>query len=286
MSGTAAASALRSWYAGRRGAYPWRGPAPDPYAVLVSEVMLQQTQANRVVPSFGAFLARFPTVEALAAASRADVLRAWSGLGYNRRAVRLHEAARRIVADHDGQIPDEVARLRALPGIGPYTASAVAAIAFGRPVAAVDVNVRRVSGRFLRGTEPGESTAAEVATDAQAWLDRRAPSAWNQAVMDLGREVCRPVPRCTDCPIAPWCAFHASGRSARRGVRRHIPFEGSRRQARGRVVDALRERVSADPPTLAAAAAVSLRRVREVLDGLVRDGLVEPAGHGRFRLPV
>jgi A/G-specific adenine glycosylase len=279
-------AALRSWFASRLDAYPWRGSAPDPYAVLVSEAMLQQTQAARVVPAFTAFLARFPTVGSLAAASRADVLRAWAGLGYNRRAVALHEAARRIRDDHGGRVPRDMAGLRALPGVGPYTASAVASIGFGEPVAAVDVNVRRVTARFLRGAEPADLSAAEVAADAHAWLDRDAPGEWNQSVMDLGRHVCRAVPRCEVCPLARWCAFRASGRRAEPGGRRQGRFEGSRRQVRGRVVATLRDRASADVRTLARAAAVPPERVRQAIDGLVGDGLVEPAGRGRFRLPA
>jgi A/G-specific adenine glycosylase len=280
------AAALRSWFASRLDAYPWRGPAADPYAVLVSEAMLQQTQASRVIPAFTAFLVRFPTVRSLAAASRADVLRAWAGLGYNRRAVALHEAARRIRDDHGGRVPREIASLRALPGVGPYTASAVASIAFGEPVAAVDVNVRRVTARFLRAAEPAELSAAEAAADAAAWLDRDTPGEWNQSVMDLGREVCRPVPRCDRCPLALGCSFRASGRRAVPGGRRKGRFEGSRRQVRGRVVAVLRDQASADLRTLAHAAAVPAERVRQVLEALVRDGLVEPVGRGRFRLPA
>jgi A/G-specific adenine glycosylase len=280
------AAALRAWFASRRDAYPWRDPAADPYAVLVSEAMLQQTQADRVVPAFTGFLARFPTLRSLAGASRADVLRAWAGLGYNRRAVALHEAARRIRDEHGGRVPREIASLRALPGVGPYTASAVASIAFGVPVAAVDVNVRRVTARFRRGAEPGDLSPAEVAAEAQTWMDRRAPGEWNQSVMDLGREVCRAVPRCDRCPLATWCSFRASGRSAEPLGRRQERFEGSRRQVRGRVVAVLRGRPSADVRTLAAAAAVTADQARPVLGALVRDGLIEPAGRGRFRLPV
>ncbi len=284
MPGDDPAAALRRWYAGRADAYPWRQAEPDPYAVLVSEVMLQQTQAGRVAPVFRTFLERFPTVASLAIASRADVVRCWAGLGYNRRAVALHEAARRIVSMHGGRVPRELDLLRALPGVGPYTASAVAAIAFGEPVVALDVNVARVTGRFVRGAEPGETDHTEIGADARVWMGGDAPGAWNQAVMDLGREVCRPAPRCADCPIAPWCAFSASGRAPRPRGRKQGRFEGSRRQLRGRIVAALRERASADLRSLAAAAADSDDRVREVLGGLVRDGLVEAAGRGRFRL--
>jgi A/G-specific adenine glycosylase len=280
------AVALRSWFAARADVYPWRVARPDPYAVLVSEVMLQQTQAGRVTTAFPAFLARFPTVRSLAQASRAEVLRAWAGLGYNRRAVALHEAARRIVVENGGRVPRAIASLRALPGVGPYTASAVAAIGFDEPVAAVDVNVRRVTARFVHGVDAGELTLAEVAVDAESWLDRGAPGAWNQSVMDLGREVCRPVPRCRECPLEPWCAFRVAGRTAASAGRRQERFEGSRRQVRGAVVAVLRDRATADVRTLAAAGAVPVERVRQVLGALVDDGLVEPTGRGRYRLPV
>jgi A/G-specific adenine glycosylase len=280
------AAALRSWFASRHDAYPWRSSAPDPYAVLVSEVMLQQTQARRVAAAFTTFLALFPTVGSLAAASRADVLRAWSGLGYNRRAVALHQAARRIVGEYGGLVPRDPASLEALPGVGPYTASAVASIAFGAPVPAVDVNVRRVTARFVRGAEPAELPPIQVRADAESWLDRNAPGAWNQSVMDLGRDVCRLVPRCGDCPLEPWCAFSASGRAAHPEGRRQDPFEGSRRQVRGRVVAALRDRPSADVRTLAGVTALSPERVRPVLDALVHDGLIEAFGRGRYRLPA
>jgi A/G-specific adenine glycosylase len=197
-------AALRRWFAARRRAYPWRG-ARDPYRILVSEVMLQQTQATRVVPSYRAFVRRFPTIRALVAASRADVLRAWAGLGYNRRAVALHEAARTVVVERRGRLPAEPAALRRLPGMGPYTAAAVASIAFDVPVPAVDTNGARVARRFVLGRD--DAGGPEVDRVAEAWLDRRDPGEWNQAVMDLGREVCRPVPRCEVCPLARMCAF-------------------------------------------------------------------------------
>ena len=185
-----AREALVGWYRPRRRAYPWRAPArsgarfPDAYAVLVSECMLQQTQAPRVAPAFEAFLQRFPDVASLAAATRADVLRAWGRLGYPRRAVALHAAARQIVERCDGVVPRDPATLRALPGVGPYTAAAVASLAYGVPVAAVDTNVRRIWARVDHGAEPDEVPARDLAEAADRWLDRRRPAAWNQAVMD------------------------------------------------------------------------------------------------------
>jgi A/G-specific adenine glycosylase len=181
----------------------------DPYAVLVSEVIAQQTQIARVEPAWEAFLARFPTVEALAAASPADVLRQWRGLGYNRRALNLQRAARAIVAEHRGVLPADMDALARLPGIGPYTARAVAAIAFGMPVGAVDTNVRRVLGRVLLGQ-------AEAMADGplQALADAVVPAGrsaeWTHALMDVGATCCRPrAPRCDDCPLGGLCRFRA-----------------------------------------------------------------------------
>src|SRR3954470_11298798 len=183
-------AALLRWYRPRRTAYPWRGAGP--YGVWVSEVMLQQTQAARVAPAYEAFVERFPGVAELAAASPADVLRAWGNLGYPRRAVALSEAARAMVRDHGGRVPDDPAVLRTLPGFGPYTAAAVAALGYGRPVAALDVNVRRVTARTMLGVEPHRAPASVVAAEADRWLGSARPGDVLQALMDLGRTVCRP----------------------------------------------------------------------------------------------
>jgi len=284
-----AREALLVWDRAHRVGYPWRRTEWDPYATLVSEVMLQQTQASRVAPIFEAFLARFPSIEALAAAPRGDVLTAWAGLGYHRRAVALHEAARAIVRDLGGRVPGEVAALRALPGVGPYTAAAVASIAFGVPVASVDTNVRKVIARLVFGGERDEITARQADDAADAWLDRDRPGEWNQAVMNLGRDVCRTRPRCEACPLAGACRFRASGRDGRPSVKRQPAFEGSARQVRGAVVAALRDR---SPSTLGAIAASSgwpADRVTEAVIALHRDGVVEatPAalgGHLRGRV--
>ena len=274
--------ALRTWYAPRRSAYLWRG-SRDPYAVLVSEVMLQQTQASRVVPAFRSFLRRFPTVRALAAAPRPEVVREWGGLGYNRRAVRLSEAAREIVRDHGGRIPREPATLRELPGVGPYTAAAVASLGFGDPVAAVDTNVRRVVARVHLGVDAHEVAARQVSALADAWLDRHDPITWNQAVMDLGREVCRPKPRCDACPLARVCRFRRSRAVARPSPRKQGPFEGSSRQVRGAVVRALRSHPSLTRTRLSAEIGFPRERVDGALDALVHDGLLEFDGE-RVRL--
>lgn len=284
----ASREALLAWYRPRRRAYPWRRTR-DPYVILVSEVMLQQTQAARVAAAFGPFLRRFPTVRALARATRSDVLRAWGGLGYNRRAVALHEAARAIVREHGGCVPADPAALRRLPGVGPYTAAAVASLGFGVPVAAVDTNVRRIVARVHAGTDrPAPGTVRAI---AEAWVEASDPGAWNQALMDLGREVCRPRPRCEVCPLAPTCRFRASGAAPRPRRPRSGPFEGSNRQLRGAVVRVLRHRPALTLGVLARELGRDGARVRAVVAELVRDGIVAagPAAlsgrpRGRVRL--
>ena len=282
--------ALLDWYAPRRRAFPWRRTR-DPYRILVAEVMLQQTQAARVARAYPAFLRRFPSVRALARATRAEVVAAWDGLGYNRRALALAECARAVVRDHGGRLPRDVASLRALPGVGPYTASAIAAIAFGEPVPALDVNVRRVVARSRLGAEPDAVEPAAVERAARRALDRRDPGAWNQAVMDVGREHCRPRPRCAGCPLARGCRFRRAGAPPAPPRRRAEPFEGSRRQVRGAVVRALRGG-PASVAGLAARTGFPPSRLAEAIDGLVRDGLVSagpaaragaPGGRARLR---
>jgi A/G-specific adenine glycosylase len=273
--------------------------------VLVSEVMLQQTQVSRVEPAWERFVDRFPTPAALAAPPLGEVLRAWKGLGYNRRAAALWRAAGVIVAEHGGEVPGEVAALRRLPGVGAYTAAAVAACAFGVPVPAVDTNLRRVVARALLGCAPADAAPATLAAAAEAWLDRDDPGAWNQALMDLGREVCRPVPRCAACPLQPECRSLApgldtmrpergtrpAGGPAGRPPRRQPPFEGSTRQLRGRIVDALRVAPTASLEALARRWDEPLERVAAAARALAAEGLVSAgpaalAGRagGRLRL--
>jgi A/G-specific adenine glycosylase len=276
----------RGWYEPER--YPWRR-RPTPYRVLVSEVMLQQTHAARVAPAFERFVRRFPSVRALARASRADVIRAWAGLGHNRRAVALYEIARTLVRDHRGRIPSDPAELERLPGIGPYTAAAVAALAFGRPVPAIDVNVNRVVARHRLGTD--EATGPEVRAAAERWLDRADPASWNQAVMDLGRDVCRPVPRCGSCPLAHDCRFRRAGASPAPRRARPGRFAGSSREARGRVVSLLRERSPRRLGAICSEAGMEPERVVSAVRSLHRDGVIRagPAAQagsptGRIRL--
>jgi A/G-specific adenine glycosylase len=237
-----------------------------------------------VGPIFLAFLGRFPDVGALAAASRADVLRAWSGLGYHRRAVALHEAARAIVRDHGARIPSTLDALIALPGIGPYTAAAVASIAFDEPVAAVDTNVRKVLARAVLGAEPDEVQGKDVAAAAAAALSIEHPGDWNQALMNLGRAVCRPTPRCDVCPLASACSFLSRGRVGRRSGRSQPAFQGSLRQIRGAVVRTLVDGART-PAELARETGHDAAGIRSAVEALSRDGIVERASAGAFRLP-
>lgn len=284
-------SGLLRWYASRRRAFPWR-ESSDPYRVLVSEVMLQQTQAARVVPAYRRFLRRFPTVRALARADRGDVLRAWAGLGYNRRAVALSDAARTVVREHGGRFPRDVQALEALPGVGPYTAAAVASMAFGEPLPAIDTNVRRVVARAVLDREPVSVEREVLRRAADAWLDRRDPGGWNQALMDLGREICRPQPRCEACPLRAGCRFRARGAKRVPSPRHQPGFEGSSRQLRGTVVRALVRDGTATVAFLRRETGRSTRDVAAAVralaaEGLARAGPAALAGKpgGRVRLP-
>ncbi len=209
-------AALLAWYEGHRRDLPWR-QTDDPYAVWVSEVMLQQTRVATVVPYYRRWLEAFPTVADLAAASLDDVLRLWQGLGYYARARHLHRAAQVVVREHGGRLPPAAVDLRRLPGIGDYAAGAIASIAFGQAVPAVDGNVTRVLARLaaIEGDPSAPVAKRKVVTAAASLVDGEAPGAVNQALMELGATVCTPAaPACGLCPLAAWCAARAAGRQA------------------------------------------------------------------------
>jgi len=206
---------LLSWFREHGRDLPWRQDA-EPYRVWVSEIMLQQTQVERVCDYFRRFLKAFPTVTALAEASEADVLAAWQGLGYYRRARQLHACAKRIVAEHEGQFPSNVAELSALPGIGRYTGSAIASIAFGKPEPIVEANSRRVLARLVGYDRPLGGTAADLPIweIAAAVVPARQAGLFNQALMDLGAMICRPAaPSCSACPLSGHCVAYRDGRT-------------------------------------------------------------------------
>ena len=280
--------ALLAWHAEHGLHAPWR-QSGDPYGVLVAAVMAQQTQMSRVMPAYERFIAAFPTLEDLARATTADVIRAWVGMGYNQRALRLHRAARTIAAEG---WPHDAASLERIEGIGPFTAAIIASFSFGQPAACVDTNVRRVLGR-LAGDEAIGPRALQCLADRAIAAEH--PACWNQAVMDYGARVCLPRPKCGECVVARFCAWRemhagpalevadAPASAPRKPPRAAAPerYEGSRRYFRGRAIDALRalppgERVavSALPAMLANGhAAPSPEDVRALVDGLVRDGL-------------
>jgi A/G-specific adenine glycosylase len=279
-----------TWYAEHARDLPWRRPDASPWSVLVSEVMLQQTPVARVLPAYAAWLARWPRPGDLAAASPGDAVRQWGRLGYPRRALRLHEAATTMVERHDGAVPASYEHLRALPGVGAYTAAAVASFAFGARRAVLDTNVRRVLARAVAGAErPAPApTAAEVRTaDALVPADATAPT-WAVAVMELGALVCTArTPRCRACPIDHTCAWRRAGQPAHGGpAPRGQLYAGTDRQVRGLLLGVLRD--APGPVTAAALETVWPRdpgqRAR-ALDGLVADGLVEPMAGSRFTLP-
>ncbi|HEV2122711.1 MAG TPA: A/G-specific adenine glycosylase [Chloroflexota bacterium] len=310
--------AILGWYREGNRELPWRHTR-DSYAILVSEIMLQQTQVDRVLPKFHEFLGLYPTLKVLAAAPRAEVIRNWSPLGYNMRAVRLHEIARQAVERFGGRLPETLEGLLSLKGIGRYTAAAVMCFAYGAPEAVLDTNVRRVLGRIFAEEAP---TALE--DDRVAWalaedvLPNDAPESaydWNQALMDLGATVCvSRVPRCLVCPAQRWCsawklwyggevvvqeglplvaerkASYVVSRSngAKRVAKKAEPFEGSRRWYRGRIVDALRKLPPGDDLDLGGlraalserSAAVDEAKLYEIVLALVKDGLVTMRGEG------
>jgi A/G-specific adenine glycosylase len=274
----------------RRPDLPWRSTR-DPWAVLVSETLAQQTQLSRVVPAYYRFLAAFPTPAACAGAPLGDVLRAWEGMGYNRRAKHLHAAACDVVADHGGVVPDDLVGLLALPGVGPYTARAVLAFAFDRDVGVVDTNAGRVIARSVAGrtVRPAE---------AQALVDTMVPPgrgwSFGQALLDLGATVCTSrAPDCVTCPVRRRCRWATTGRTApdpargSAGVSVAQPrFAGSDREGRGRLMSALRAGpVPGGELAVAAGWPDDPARAERVAGALVAEGLADRGPSGVLQLP-
>ncbi|MFE2764487.1 HhH-GPD family protein [Streptomyces halstedii] len=279
------------WFEQHARDLPWRRPEAGAWGVMVSEFMLQQTPVNRVLPVYEQWVARWPRPADLAADAPGEAVRAWGRLGYPRRALRLHGAAQAITERHGGDVPSEHGQLLALPGIGEYTAAAVASFAYGQRHAVLDTNVRRVFARAASGIQypPNATTAAERKL-ARALLpeeDARA-ARWAAATMELGALVCTAKNEdCGRCPIAGQCAWRLAGKPAHQGApRRGQTYAGTDRQVRGRLLAVLRESVA--PVSQAALDSVweePVQRAR-ALDGLVADGLVEPLAGGRYRLPL
>jgi A/G-specific adenine glycosylase len=307
--------ALLAWFAANRRDLPWRH-SRDPYRILVSEVMLQQTQVDRVLPYYQAFLERFPDAQALAEAPTADVIKMWAGLGYNRRAVNLQRTAQYVVEHLGGVFPSDVEALKKLPGIGPYTAGAIACFAFEQDVAFVDTNIRRVLHRIFVGVDVPALTATEreIIAIGEAAVPPGSGWLWNQAIMEFGALQCTArKPACVICPMQTVCRAFPAVLSALgelpRGVRlkREAPFAGSNRFYRGRVLDALREQTDDGISLTELGSRVragfgedDLPWLYEVVQGLQRDGLAQvaeespaydagdpdaPLGDQRVRLP-
>jgi len=279
-----------AWYARHARDLPWRRPGTSPWAVLVSEVMLQQTPVARVLPAWAGWLERWPTAGALAAAPSGEAVRQWGRLGYPRRALRLHQTARVVVERHAGAVPSAYADLRALPGVGAYTAAAVAVFAHGQRHAVLDTNVRRVLARTVGGVEqppPGLSVAEARRAAALLPEDPTVAARWSVAVMELGALVCTArSPRCPQCPVRPSCAWQAAGEPAYIGPPRTAqPFAGTDRQARGRLLEALRHTAGPTSARALGAAWPEPAQRERALSGLVADGLAEPVAGGGFRLP-
>ena len=278
---------LSGWYERAQRDLPWRRPGVTPWQILVSEFMLQQTPVARVEPTWLAWVARWPTPSATAAASAADVLRAWGKLGYPRWAKRLHECATVIAELFDDVVPSDVETLLTLPGIGAYTARAVACFAYQQRVPVVDTNVRRVVARAVHGrADAAPSSSARDLDDVDALLpnDADAPR-FSVAVMELGATVCTArAPQCGLCPLSA-CAWRSRGYPAGSGARRVQRYAGTDRQVRGRLLDVLRGNDS--PVTRAQLDVAWLTDTAQrdrALDSLLVDGLVEQTADGRFAL--
>jgi len=281
-------ASLIAWFDTHARDLPWRAPGCTPWGVLVSEVMLQQTPVHRVAGVWIEWMARWPRPSGLAAEAPGTVVRAWGKLGYPRRALRLHAAAAAIAGQHDDVVPAEVDTLLALPGIGAYTARAVAAFGYGHRVPVVDTNVRRVVARAVHGRAAAAAPATtRDLSDVDAVLPEAHAARFSAALMELGALVCTARhPRCADCPLHGECAWVRAGRPAATEPGRPVQrFAGTDRQVRGLLLDVLRD---SPHPVLRArldAVWVDVAQRDRCLDSLLVDGLIEQTGNGRYALP-
>ncbi|GCD43891.1 A/G-specific adenine glycosylase [Streptomyces paromomycinus] len=282
---------VTDWFDEHARDLPWRRPEAGAWGVMVSEFMLQQTPVSRVLPVYEQWLARWPRPADLAAEPPGEAVRAWGRLGYPRRALRLHAAASAIQERHGGDVPRDHAQLLALPGVGEYTAAAVASFAYGQRHAVLDTNVRRVFARAVSGQQypPNATTAAERKL-ARALLpqDEETAAKWAAATMELGALVCTARgPECVRCPISAQCAWRLAGSPAHDGPpRRGQTYAGTDRQVRGKLLAVLREAVGAVPQAVLDTVWDEPVQRARALDGLVSDGLVEPLPGGMYRLPL
>jgi A/G-specific adenine glycosylase len=278
------------WYGVNARDLPWRLADAGAWSVLVSEIMLQQTPVSRVLGPHAAWLERWPTPSALAADPAGEAVRQWGRLGYPRRALRLHETATIVVERHGGEIPSSHEELLALPGIGAYTAAAVAVFAFGGRHAVLDTNVRRVlarlaGGREFAGSQP--SVAEYRLAESLLPADPAIAARWSVAVMELGALTCTAQrPRCGDCPVAAQCAWLRAGRPAAEVRPVGQRYAGTDRQCRGRLLAVLRDSAEPVPSLRFDAVWPDTPQRARALDGLVADGLVDPLPDGRYALPA
>jgi len=283
--------AVNDWFEHNRRELPWRADGYPAWGILVSEIMLQQTPVVRVIPRLEQWLARWPTPADLAASSPGDAVRAWERLGYPRRALNLHSAAVAITQQHGGVVPSAVEELLALPGIGQYTARAVAVFAYGKRHPVVDTNVRRVLARAIDGqgdAGPASNTRDLAAMAAQLPVGDEDARVFNAAAMELGAIICTArAPRCEVCPIAAQCAWRSAGYPAYQGTRRAVQkkYEGSDRQVRGLILAALRDRSGAIPGTMIDDLWPDAQQRGRALDGLLSDGLVVGSPDDGYSLP-
>ncbi|MET1133952.1 MAG: A/G-specific adenine glycosylase, partial [Aeromicrobium sp.] len=277
------------WYDTHRRTLPWRED-PDPWRVMVSEFMLQQTPVVRVLPVFEAWLERWPTPADLAAAPSGEAVRAWGRLGYPRRALRLHAAATAIVERHGGAVPSTYDDLLTLPGVGDYTAAAIASFAYGRRAVVLDTNVRRVFARVVSGEQYPSQGVLKAERDLAASLlpeDDAVAAAWAAATMELGAVVCTArAPRCEACPVAEACRWRAAGYPEHDGPpRRGQAWHGTDRQCRGALMAVVRDADGPVAPELVAAAWSDAAQRERCLDSLLDDGLLDLTDDGRLTLP-
>ncbi len=279
-----------AWYDEHRRDLPWRGTAASAWSVMVSELMLQQTPVARVLPVHEAWLERWPTPADLAAVPTGEAVRAWGRLGYPRRALRLHAAATAIVERHGGAVPDDYDELLALPGVGDYTAAAIASFAYGRRHVVLDTNVRRVLARLVGGVELPAPAVTRAERDRAAALlpdDAATAATWAVATMELGALVCTASgPRCPACPVADVCAWRRAGHPAYDGPpRRAQAWAGTDRQCRGRLLAVLRDADGSVHRTALDAAWAEVSQRERCLDSLLADALVVRTGPDTYALP-
>ncbi|CAN2222523.1 MutY A/G-specific DNA glycosylase [Candidatus Nanopelagicaceae bacterium] len=275
---------ITSWFKKNKRDLPWR--KTDAWGVLVSEFMLQQTPVNRVLPVYEAWMKRWPTAASLAKATPAEVITAWGRLGYPRRALRLHECAKEITHNFKGKIPEDEAELRALPGIGEYTAAAITAFAFEKRSLVLDINIRRLFARLFDGVETPKQTATKVEKSRyEELIPKKDPHLWAAATMELGAVICTSQsPKCGICPVAHVCTWRSLDYPKSDVVKRRQSWHGTDRQCRGTIVQALRENEVLTKNQIAQLWDVPSQLEKALLT-LLDDGLIESRGKNKFSLP-